>query len=296
MSGNCQRAEIESQDPGAPVRRDGYGSKGEPGDRRYHWFMATTIPVLFHDPTSEPSRAVHWFCLAAGISIRIEHVWLTRGEHRSRRLLEVNPRHQVPALAHDGFCLSETTAILAYLAELGGCSGRWFGDCLHSRARIQMLLSWYHTNLRLKITLRYLLPFLLMPAYHGRAHAPAEEVVQARADFAEVLDQLDAFLDPGPFVSGDQVTVPDLLFAAEMFALDVDVARDSYLGAHLKAAAWLERMRSVAGYEESHRAWNHVVPMIIEQWRVGENEGADPGWVATKCLEVVSARTLGSSR
>ena len=123
--------------------------------------MTTPTPILYHDPTSEPSRAVHWFCLAAGIPIEIDYVWLTRGEHRSARLLTVNPRHQVPALVHGAFRLSEVTAIISYLTEIHGCSERWFGDSPRARAHIAMLLSWYHTNVRLEVTLKYFLPVLL---------------------------------------------------------------------------------------------------------------------------------------
>lgn len=50
-----------------------------------------------HDPTSEPSRAVHWLCIEANIPIDIKYTWLTRGEHLSKAFLAVNPLHQIPA-------------------------------------------------------------------------------------------------------------------------------------------------------------------------------------------------------
>ena len=34
--------------------------------------MENSSPLLFHDPTSEPSRAVYWFALAAGIPVVAE--------------------------------------------------------------------------------------------------------------------------------------------------------------------------------------------------------------------------------
>lgn len=63
--------------------------------------------TLFHDPTSEPSRAVHWLCIEANIPINIKYTWLTRGEHLSNEFLAVNPLHQIPAMQHDDFCLSK---------------------------------------------------------------------------------------------------------------------------------------------------------------------------------------------
>jgi glutathione S-transferase len=250
--------------------------------------MSATTPILYHDPTSEPSRAVHWFCLAAEIPIAIEYVWLTRSEHRSAKLLAVNPRHQVPALAHDEFHLSEATAIMSYLAEVAGCRDRWFGDSARARAYIDMLLSWYHTNLRLEVTVQYFLPVLLVPAYFGRPHTEPQEVARIRAEFAETLSQLNDFLSEGPFLAGESATVPDLLFAAELFALDIDPQRDTYLNAHPHVVAWLERMRTVSGYDAAHVAWNHVAPMITAKWRDAPGEDFDPAWVADACLAVLS--------
>jgi glutathione S-transferase len=256
--------------------------------------MSSTVPVLRHDPTSEPSRAVHWLCLAAGIPIEVRHVWLTRGEHRAESFLKVNPRHQVPALGHGDFNLSEATAIMGYLAELHGCAGRWLGDSTRARAEIQMLLSWYHTNLRLRVTIHYFLPILLMPAYFGTPHADPDEVARVRDAFDEVFEQLDNFLAGSPFLAGDEVTAPDLLFAAELFALDMDPERDIYLEPHLRVLAWLERMRTVTGYEVSHAPWNHVVPMVKDRWRRAPAEGWDPAWVAEECQKVLGSSVRGT--
>jgi glutathione S-transferase len=79
------------------------------------------VPLLFHDPTSEPSRAVHWFCLEAGIQVEVRHIFLTHNDHLRPDFLAINPHHQVPALVHDTLRLSEATAIMRYLAEINTC-------------------------------------------------------------------------------------------------------------------------------------------------------------------------------
>ncbi|HLG86313.1 MAG TPA: glutathione S-transferase family protein [Alphaproteobacteria bacterium] len=186
-------------------------------------------PILFHDPTSEPSRAVHWFSLQASIPLRLRYIWLTRNEHLGPQLLAVNPRHQVPALQHGGFCLSEATAIIRYLAEIAGNPARWLGDTPCERARINQLLSWYHTNLRLRGTLEYFLPVLLAPSYLGQSAPQHDQVVVLRGRVREVLDQIEQFLEPGPFLAGDRMTAPDFMLASEIFALDCDPDREHYL-------------------------------------------------------------------
>jgi hypothetical protein len=54
------------------------------------------VPILFIDPISEPSRAVHWFTLEAGVPVELRYVWLTRisaqkQEKRERQVLPHAP-------------------------------------------------------------------------------------------------------------------------------------------------------------------------------------------------------------
>jgi glutathione S-transferase len=245
------------------------------------------VPTLYHDPTSEPSRAVHWFTLAAGIRIELENVWLTRGEHRSARLLAVNPRHQVPALDDQGFHLSEATAIITYLAEVHGCLERWFGGTSRERARVNMVLSWYHTTVRLKLTLRYVLPLLLMPAYHGRGAGTNADRERARRELEEPLDQLEGFLGDRAFLCGRAPTAADLVLGSELFALDADPDRSRVVAGRDRLEAWLARLRGLPGYELSHAAWNMVAPLIRQRLRQPPDRECHPGWVADVCSRVV---------
>ncbi|HLY54461.1 MAG TPA: glutathione S-transferase [Stellaceae bacterium] len=238
-------------------------------------------PILFHDPTSEPSRAVHWFALAAGIPLAVEHVWLTRDEHLGARFLEVNPRHQVPALQHGEFRLSEATAIIRYLAELNGAAVSWLGGSLRERAWVNQLLSWYHTNLRLRATLDYLLPVVLMPAYVAKAPPAAADVSDRRRRLGAALGEVSRFLGDAEFLGGSRPVVPDVLFASEISGLDADPERGSYADGLAALDGWLSRMRTFSGYEASHRPWNAVAAEVRTRLSARSvRTGSDPGWVA----------------
>ena len=244
-------------------------------------------PILFHDPTSEPSRAVHWFALEASIPLRLRYIWLARNEHHGQELLAVNPRRQVPALRHGEFCLSEATAIIRYLAEIAGESARWLGETVRERARINQLLSWYHTNLRRRGTLEYFLPVLLAPGYLGEAAPPRDQADVLRSHLRAALQQVEEFLEPGQFLGGDRVMVPDLLFASDIFAFDCDPDRELYFADLPRVLSWLDRLRSLGDYETSHRAWNAVAPLVRQRLKNGVAPGSDPGWVAGTCEQVL---------
>lgn len=241
------------------------------------------LPILFHDPTSEPSRAVHWFTLEAGIPIAIRYIWLSRGQHLNAELLAVNPRHQVPAFRDADFCLSEATAIIRYLAEISNVESQWLGGTTRERARVNQLLSWYHTNLRTKATLEYFLPVLLAPAYRGKPRPSADVLSHLRRQLRGTLEQVNEFLGSKPFLGGTRLMVPDLLFACETFALDCDCERDGYLAGLAHVLDWMDRLRSLGSYTASHKAWNAVVPLMRQKLHDGVAPESHPFWVADVC-------------
>jgi len=243
-----------------------------------------TAPVLFHDPTSEPSRAVHWFSLEAGIELELCYIWLTRGEHRAPQLLAVNPGHQVPALKHDAFCLAEASAIMIYLAETAGVAERWLGADPEQRAITHRFLSWHHTNTRLRLTVDYLLPVLLMPAYKGSAPPDAAQQRLLRERARESLALLEVLLaGRGSFMGGASPSLADLFVAPDLFALDIDPARDELFQDLPAVGRWLARLRERDGYQASHAAWNAVVPRVRELLADAAETARDPYWVAEVC-------------
>ncbi len=247
-----------------------------------------TTPVLFHDPTSEPSRTVHWFCVETGIELELHYTWLARREQARPEFAAINPRHQVPALRQGDFCLSEATAIIRYLAEINRVEPRWLGASVRERAHVNMLLSWYHTNLRTKAALDYMLPVLLFPGYKGDPAPPGAEVDRLRAALGKCIAHVDAFLGDEPYLGGPAPSVADLLFAAELFALDCDPHRDVYFSVAPVTSAWLERMRELPTYEPVHRPWNAVAPMVRERLSAVVPPVSEARWVADVCERVIA--------
>jgi glutathione S-transferase len=149
-----------------------------------------------------------------------------------------------------------------------------------------MLLSWCHTNLRLKVTLNYFLPVLLGPAYVAAPRPDPATVLRFRESFAETLRQLNSFLASQPFLAGPQATVPDLLYAADLCALDTDEEREAYLAPHEQLVSWLTRMRELPHFDTVHRQWNAVVPLIKDRLAGHSMATADPSWVADVCERI----------
>lgn len=241
--------------------------------------------TLFHDPTSEPSRAVHWFALEVGIDIELELTWLTRGEHRSPEYLEINPAHQVPVLRHGEFCLPEASAIMVYLAELAACTQSWLGESVTERANTHRFMSWHHTNTRKSITLDYALPVLLMPAYKGDPPPGAEKTAQLQDNIRGSLALLEGFLaGHGGFLGGTNPSIADLFIASDIFVLDADPVRDELIDPFTAVRHWLESLRKRPACTSSLAPWNAVTHRIRELLMNKEESERDPAWVAEFCL------------
>ena len=242
--------------------------------------------ILFHDPTSEPSRAVHWLTIEAGLEIELEYTWLTRNEHRDPEYLAINPGHQVPALVHHEFRIGEASAIMLYLVDFHRIQDRWIGATPEERAYTHRFLSWHHTNTRTKLTLDYFLPVLLRPAYHGVAPPPPEEIELLHERGRECLVLLEGFLGSrGPFIGGQGPNVADFFIASDLFALDLDPERDAWFDGLHALPTWLDRLRASEGYAVSHRPWNAIIPRLQALLSADAEGPRNNHWVADACTQ-----------
>lgn len=123
---------------------------------------------IFADWLSQPSRAVIWMARLADIPHEVVETRIAKLQHRSPAFAAVNPTKQVPAIQEvrcpsqipylqrflhpralraaqdDGFCLSESAAILAYLAGQTEAGRAWYPVDPRIRARVDQALHWYH--------------------------------------------------------------------------------------------------------------------------------------------------------
>jgi glutathione S-transferase len=77
--------------------------------------MAEEI-VFYHNPRSR-AQMVHWMLEEAGALYRIVLIDLEKGEHKTPAFLALNPMGKLPTIVHRGVIVTETAAIIAYLAD-----------------------------------------------------------------------------------------------------------------------------------------------------------------------------------
>ena len=72
---------------------------------------------LYHHPLSSNSRRAALAAAHLGLPAELVKIDLERGQQRSPEFLRMNPNGMVPVLEDDGFILTESHAIMLYLAD-----------------------------------------------------------------------------------------------------------------------------------------------------------------------------------
>lgn len=99
---------------------------------------------LYYHPASTTSRIVMMFAAEEGIALDYELVDLMTGEHLKPEYKALNPNCLVPTLDDDGFLLTESGAIIRYLADQNGSSA--YPQDLRERARVDEAMEWFYSN------------------------------------------------------------------------------------------------------------------------------------------------------
>ncbi len=78
--------------------------------------------VFYHNPRSR-SQMVHLMLEEAGAPYRIVPIDLDKGEHKTPSFLALNPMGKLPTIVHRDVVVTETAAIIAYIADTFPAAG-----------------------------------------------------------------------------------------------------------------------------------------------------------------------------
>ncbi|XP_003974594.1 glutathione S-transferase theta-1a [Takifugu rubripes] len=209
---------------------------------------------LYLDLFSQPCRSVFLFAKVAGIPFDFKHVDLVAGQQFSEEFGKISSVRKVPVMKDGNFILTESIAILMYLAQKHSSSvaDHWYPADLQLRARVNEYLSWQHMNLRSHGSKVFLLRSLF-PIIMG-SEAPKEKMDPAMEDLKQSLKLLEeTFLQDKPFIVGNKISLADLVAVVEAMqpvgtGIDVFESRP-------KLSAWRDRVKKEIGeklFDEAH--------------------------------------------
>ena len=100
---------------------------------------------LYYHPASTTSRPIALFVAENDILIDMQMIDIFHGEHRQPAYAAINPNALVPVLEDGDFRLTESSAILKYLADK--FDSTLYPKDLRQRARVNERMDWFNTQL-----------------------------------------------------------------------------------------------------------------------------------------------------
>jgi glutathione S-transferase len=211
---------------------------------------------LYYHPVSTTSRPILLFAAESNIDLDYQIVDLFTGEQYKPEYSAINPSHQVPVLEDGDFRLTESSAILKYLAEKAR-SPAYPAD-LRKRARINERMDWLNTGFYRDFSYGFLypqiFPFMKRPDDAVQAGTVAWGKDKALG-WLKVLDE--SIIGPrSAHLCGDEITIADYLGAMMILGGE---AIDCKFGAYPNICRWLGNMKALKSWAKVNEAFYKYV-------------------------------------
>ncbi|MBB3473575.1 glutathione S-transferase family protein [Sphingomonas sp. BK345] len=189
---------------------------------------------LYHHPLSGHSHRAALFVSLLGIPAELVEVDLKAGAHKSPEFLEKNPFGQVPVLEDDGVVISDSNAILVYLAKKTGRTDLLPEDA-KGAAAVQRWLSVAAGEIAYGPAAARLITVF------GAKYNPDEVIARAHT----ILAKLEKQLADRDFLTGDKLTIADVaIYSYVARAPEGNVDLSDYPAVN----AFLRRIEALPGF------------------------------------------------
>ena len=196
-------------------------------------FSSQSSPIkLYRYSKSGHSHRAQLILSLLDVPYDLIEVDLGEGEHKSADFLSLNPFGQVPTINDNGVFISDSNAILVYLAKKYAPSEHWLPKSAKESAEVQRWLSVAAGEIASGPAAARL--FFVFGA--------KLDLKQAQSKSHKLLKLMNQILLKQPYLTGSQVTVADVAcYSYIAHAPEGGVLLDDYIS----VLAWLDRIRSL---------------------------------------------------
>jgi len=171
-----------------------------------------------------PTRALRarWTLQELGVEFEAVSVNLLAGEHLTPEFLRLNPVAKLPVLVDGDQVLTESAAIVLYLAEKYP-EGRLLPASVAERAQAYRWLLFTVTELEQPLWRMARHKFL-----YPEQKRSQEDIQLAREDIRPMLEVIDRHMQGRSYVVGDSVTVTDFVLAYTLDWADIEALLEDF--------------------------------------------------------------------
>lgn len=203
--------------------------------------------TIYGSDLSSPANKVRFVANYLGLKYEYKRIDLAAGEHRKPEFLKLNPVGKVPFIDDEGFVLSESGAIIKYLAVKAGSS--IYPQGLKERALADQEIDF--------ITLH--VGMAAQKVVYNRIFAPRRNVPVDQASLEEgqtflkrFLPIVDTQLAKSPYLCGNALTIADFTLLATLDPSElagIDLAPYTYIN------KWRENLRKQSFYTQCYKEY-----------------------------------------
>jgi glutathione S-transferase len=191
--------------------------------------------TLYRHPLSGHAHRVEVFLSILGLKANIVDVDLMSGAQKQADFLSKNTFGQVPVLVDGDVTLSDSNAIIFYLAKKYDATSTWLPENLVAAAEVQRFLSVAAGRVASGPAAARLITLF------GAQMDPVSTISASHS----ILTLIDAHLNGKSWLVGDKPTIADIAnYAYIAHAPEGNVSLDNY--PHINA--WLARIEALAGF------------------------------------------------
>jgi glutathione S-transferase len=198
------------------------------------------------NPLSPNVRRVRLTAAVLELDLEEKRLDFTKGEHKNPEYLALNPNGAVPTLVDGDFVLTESRAIMQYLASKKPESGLLPRD-EQARAEITRWQFWDASHFSPQLgTLAF--EKMIKPMF-GMGEPDQHKIEEAITSFRRFGAVLNERLEGKQYVVGNALTIADLTIACSlMYAKQTDVP----LGDFRNIEAWFSRISELSAWRKTN--------------------------------------------
>ena len=217
---------------------------------------------IYYHPVSTTSRMLMLFAAETGLQADYQVVDLFTGEHYQPAYAALNPSCMVPMLEDGDFRMTESSAILKYLAEKIG-SPTYPAD-LRKRARINEMMDWLNTQFYRDYGYGLIYPQLFPHLKRATEELQSGTVSWGKDKSKGWLGILDSKLI-GPtnaYLCGNDISIADY-FGAPMLTLG-ELVRCEF-SSYPNISRWLGNMKARPSWDKVNEAFYGLAGSLKDQ-------------------------------
>ena len=216
---------------------------------------------LYMHPVSMTSRPVRLFIAEHNIQVEEQTVDLMTGEHYKEPYTSLNPNRMVPMLEDGDFRLTESSAILKYLADKTNSPA--YPRDLKQRAKVNEMMDWLNTQFYREYGYGFIYPQIF-----PNNKRPTEAAQQACLDWSKERAQNwlkilnDNWIGANPYLCGNDITIADYL-GAGFVSLGEIIRIDFAKYPNIKR--WLDNMKKLKSWPKVNEVFYGFAGAVKDQ-------------------------------